>query len=246
MCVWSRAVALAHYGSKAFKSTHWREKITHSLARLLPSAPFPCAPFRSLLHSTLLRSTTRHSTRRLVREWESGDVLTRPHVPKIVPSSCCSESRLNVSCILILTPCLWSVIASKRVDRFLCGWRQSLAFSKHYMIHVKKSKIDWEKAKLWGLEVIPIFLFPLWKHYDLNYIRKMANFCTMVSDLHTNEQMSEQSKQSKQGSEWCLAELMTMQAECCRGTEWANKWLFWTTLFSVSQIIVHSLTLAPS
>ena len=64
-----------------------------------------------------------------------------------------------------------------------------------------------------GLEVIPIFLFPLWKHYDLNYIRKMANFCTMVSDLPTNEQMSEQTKQSKQGSEWCLVELMTMQAE---------------------------------
>ena len=50
----------------------------------------------------------------------------------------------------ILATCLKSVIAPKRVDRFLCGWWHSLEFLKFYMIHVKKSKIDQEKAKLWG------------------------------------------------------------------------------------------------
>ena len=50
----------------------------------------------------------------------------------------------------ILASCLRSVIAPKQVDRFLCGWWHSLAFLKLYMIHVKKLKIDQEKAKLWG------------------------------------------------------------------------------------------------
>ena len=42
--------------------------------------------------------------------------------------------------IPILTTCLWSDIASKRIDRFWCSWCQSLAFSKLYMIHIKKIK----------------------------------------------------------------------------------------------------------
>ena len=46
--------------------------------------------------------------------------------------------------------CLWSVLAPKRIDRFWFAWCQSLAFFKLYMIHVKKSKIDQETAKLWG------------------------------------------------------------------------------------------------
>ena len=44
--------------------------------------------------------------------------------------------------IPILTSCLRSVIAPKWIDRFWCAWCQSLAFSKHYMIHIKKSKIE--------------------------------------------------------------------------------------------------------
>ena len=55
--------------------------------------------------------------------------------------------------IPILTTCLQSVIASKRINQFWCAWCQSLAFSKLYMIHIKKSKIDQERAKLWGIEV---------------------------------------------------------------------------------------------
>ena len=53
--------------------------------------------------------------------------------------------------IQILTSCLWSVIAPKRIDRFWCAWYQSLAFLKLYMIHVKQSKIIQEKVKLWGV-----------------------------------------------------------------------------------------------
>ena len=44
--------------------------------------------------------------------------------------------------IPILTSCLRIVIAPKRIDRFWCAWCQSLAFSQHYMIHIKKSKIE--------------------------------------------------------------------------------------------------------
>ena len=51
----------------------------------------------------------------------------------------------------VLTTCLWSVIAPKWIDRFLCSWWQLLAFFKHYRIHFKKSKIDQEKAELWGV-----------------------------------------------------------------------------------------------
>ena len=43
--------------------------------------------------------------------------------------------------IPILTTCLWSVIAPKGVDRYSCDWCQSLAFSQHSLIHVKKFKI---------------------------------------------------------------------------------------------------------
>ena len=50
----------------------------------------------------------------------------------------------------ILATCPRSVIAPKQVDRFLCGWWHLLALLKLYMIHVKKSKIDQEKAELWG------------------------------------------------------------------------------------------------
>ena len=53
--------------------------------------------------------------------------------------------------IPILTSCLQSVIAPKRIDRFWCAWCQSLAFFKLYMIHVKKSKINQEKLELWGV-----------------------------------------------------------------------------------------------
>ena len=52
--------------------------------------------------------------------------------------------------IPILTSCLQSVIAPKRIDRFWFAWCQLLAFFKLYMIHVRKSKIDQEKAELWG------------------------------------------------------------------------------------------------
>ena len=51
----------------------------------------------------------------------------------------------------ILASSLRSVIAPKQNDRFLWGWWHSLAFLKLYMIHVKKSKIDQEKAELWGV-----------------------------------------------------------------------------------------------
>jgi hypothetical protein len=46
-------------------------------------------------------------------------------------------------------------MAPKQVDQFLCGWCQSLAFFKLYMIHVKKQKIDQDKAKSWGVEECP-------------------------------------------------------------------------------------------
>ena len=59
--------------------------------------------------------------------------------------------------IPVLTSCLQSVIAPKRIDRFWCAWCQSLAFFKLYMIHVKKLKIDQEKLKLWSVEVRCIF-----------------------------------------------------------------------------------------
>ena len=49
----------------------------------------------------------------------------------------------------ISTTCLWSIIAPKRIDWFLCDWWHLLAFLKLYMIHVNRSKIDQEKAKLW-------------------------------------------------------------------------------------------------
>ena len=52
--------------------------------------------------------------------------------------------------VAVLTCCLWSVLAPKRIDRFEFAW--SLAFFQFYMIHVKKSKIDQEKAKLWGIK----------------------------------------------------------------------------------------------
>ena len=75
-----------HYGSEAFKSTHGGRR-NHSLARSLRSAPFRCAPFHSaLFRSTPLHSIARRFTCGLVREWESGDVLTRPH------ASICADS----------------------------------------------------------------------------------------------------------------------------------------------------------
>ena len=68
-----------------------------------------------------------------------------------------SYGVLGVSCLKIpdfptsiLASCLRSVIAPKRVDWFLCSWWYSLAFLMLFMIHVKKSKIDEEKTKLWG------------------------------------------------------------------------------------------------
>ena len=57
----------------------------------------------------------------------------------------------------VLATYLKSVIAPKLLDRFLCGWKHSLAFLKLYMIHVKHSKIDQEKAKLWGVEDLWVF-----------------------------------------------------------------------------------------
>ena len=48
--------------------------------------------------------------------------------------------------IPILTNCLQSVIAPKRINRFWGAWCQSLAFSKLYIIHIKKSKIEKEIA----------------------------------------------------------------------------------------------------
>ena len=50
----------------------------------------------------------------------------------------------------ILATCLKIVLASKRVDRILSGWWHLLAFFKLYMKHFQKSKIDQEKADLWG------------------------------------------------------------------------------------------------
>ena len=48
----------------------------------------------------------------------------------------------------ILATCLKSVLTPKRFDQFLPGWWHSLAFLKLYMIHVKISKIDQERAEL--------------------------------------------------------------------------------------------------
>ena len=48
----------------------------------------------------------------------------------------------------ILATCPKSVMVPKRVDQFLCSWEHSLVFLKLYVIHVKKSKIGQEKAKL--------------------------------------------------------------------------------------------------
>ena len=50
----------------------------------------------------------------------------------------------------ILATFLKIVLAPKWVDQILSGWWHLLAFLKFYMIHVKKSKIDQEKAELWG------------------------------------------------------------------------------------------------
>ena len=71
-------------------------------------------------------------------------------------------SRLQMLDFLtpILATCLKSVIAPKRIDRFLCDWWHSLAFLKLYMIHVKKIKIDQEKAKLWSVEHRPTLSAP--------------------------------------------------------------------------------------
>ena len=62
--------------------------------------------------------------------------------------------------IPILTSCLQSVIAPKRIERFWRAWCQLLASFKLYMIHVKKSKIDQEKAKIWGVENRPTLSAP--------------------------------------------------------------------------------------
>ena len=74
----SLSLTSAHYGSKAFKLMHWWKK-SLSLARLL--APQHCfAVFRSAaLQSSPLHTTPHHSARGLICEWESDDVLTRPH-----------------------------------------------------------------------------------------------------------------------------------------------------------------------
>ena len=53
--------------------------------------------------------------------------------------------------IPIWTSYLWSFTAPKRIDRFWCAWCQSLAFFKLYIRHVKKLKINQEKAELLGI-----------------------------------------------------------------------------------------------
>ena len=70
----SLSLTTAHYGSKAFKSTHWWKK---SLRRPLAhsAALFRCVPLRC----TPVQSAPHHSARGLICEWESDDVLTRPH-----------------------------------------------------------------------------------------------------------------------------------------------------------------------
>ena len=52
----------------------------HSLTRPTCSAVIRSTAFRcTLLRSTLLHSTARRSSQGLIREWESGSVLTRPN-----------------------------------------------------------------------------------------------------------------------------------------------------------------------
>ena len=122
--------------------------------------------------------------------------------------------------IPILTPCVWCVIASKRNGRFLCGWCQSLTIFKLYMIHFKISTIDWEKAKLWGMEVIPIFSFfpllALWSE-----LHRGAHLCTMISNFPTNKQTGEWSEKSKRESEQSVAEQITKREERKRSTRGA-------------------------
>lgn len=60
----------------------------------------------------------------------------------------------------ILASSLRGVIAPKQNDRFLWGWWHSLAFLKLYMIFVKKSKIDQEKAELWSERELRFFAPP--------------------------------------------------------------------------------------
>ena len=67
-----------------------------SLACSLCNALFRCASLRSAaLLSVSLRSTSLHFARRsahgLIREWESGDVLMRPH------ASICADSTHGAS-----------------------------------------------------------------------------------------------------------------------------------------------------
>ena len=69
--------------------------------------------------------------------------VSRPQIPDFPPP--------------MLATCLISVIAPKRVDRFVCGWWHLLAFLKLYMIHIKKSKIEQEKAELWGKRELQFF-----------------------------------------------------------------------------------------
>ena len=61
--------------------------------------------------------------------------------------------------IPILTSCLWSVIAPKRIDRFWCAWCQLLTFFKLYDTG-QEIKNRLRKSQVIGLEGRPIFYFP--------------------------------------------------------------------------------------
>ena len=119
--------------------------------------------------------------------------------------------------IPILITCLWSVLAPKQIDRFWCAWCQLLAFFKLYMIHVKKLKIDHEKAKLCGVEDCSIFRAPHCNscekkvarnlrilHRSLNEYWKLKNYLNFLDSFKFSLRWANNEFHDSQGSEMAM------------------------------------------
>ena len=80
-------VGPSHYGSKASKTMHWGDSVTHSLTLLARSTALRSAAF----HAAALRSTLLHSTlpcfaaRAWVRKWRYTNKMTCLDLTQIQP-----------------------------------------------------------------------------------------------------------------------------------------------------------------
>ena len=121
----SSSLMTAHYGSKAFKLTHWGMK----------SLTGPLAPQHSiLLHSAPLHSAPCRSAHGLIHEWESGNVLTRPH------ASICTDSTRSVA------PSSSLLLSSSSLPLSLSSLLSSSIISSCRLLAAEKNPHDgWEK-----------------------------------------------------------------------------------------------------